>query len=351
MTKSTMRLISAALLCCAAQAAAGQSPFAMETSPLATRRAAWAPRARAERLARRHAPAPAIVPVAPLYAREAGLSDVERTSNDEADIVRFAAGAIEFAVPNGWVVSEQYVGREVRLLVTPEPGDRRGGSMLPRIWVTYHVEPDRAPRTRLKTWLARRSREAAGPEAVLLPPETIIVAGHGALRQPYRSLPQASRDVAVEGFHLLVSADWGIVEIHTRFGRDAAEQRAAADRLLKSLVLGTPEAAAQPARRADGDAQPIVGVWKSLRGRLHLTHDGQIVLQYDAQRIRQLDDRRELLRRPPRRLTGRYHAHGDLLQVTWSDGSRLNLRWRLHRGDLLLTDHLGRISQLKRLLE
>ena len=53
----------------------------------------------------------------------------------------------------------------------------------------------------------------------------------------------------------------------------------------------------------------------------------------------------------PPRLRGTYRAAGDVIYITWVDGSRLNLRWKLSKGKLLVTDHQGQISKLKPLIE
>ena len=46
-----------------------------------------------------------------------------------------------------------------------------------------------------------------------------------------------------------------------------------------------------------------------------------------------------------------FEAKEDLLLVEWKDGSKLNFRWKVKDGDLLLTDHEGRISKLRRIVE
>jgi hypothetical protein len=50
-------------------------------------------------------------------------------------------------------------------------------------------------------------------------------------------------------------------------------------------------------------------------------------------------------------LDGQFVAVGDLLFIAWRDGTRLNLRWYRNEDDLVLADHEGRVSRLKRLLE
>ena len=79
------------------------------------------------------------------------------------------------------------------------------------------------------------------------------------------------------------------------------------------------------------------------------TAGGQVQLTYDQPRPHQLTGTN--LVRPARVLRGTYSANGDILQIAWTDSSLLNLRWRTEDGALLLTDHVGRISQLARLYE
>ena len=75
-------------------------------------------------------------------------------------------------------------------------------------------------------------------------------------------------------------------------------------------------------------------------------------LQFDRPRLRFIDHQQ--VEDPVRReseLTGTFLAQEGLLLVTWDDGSKLNYRWRLLGHDLLLTDHQGRISHLRRLIQ
>ena len=99
-------------------------------------------------------------------------------------------------------------------------------------------------------------------------------------------------------------------------------------------------------------AEPILGSWKSYRARLRLDGSGQIHLNFDRHRVQTID-RLGSQQTPKRiaRLAGTYQARDDLLLITWDDGSKLNYRWRIHRGELLLTDHTGQMSRLKRLLD
>ena len=76
---------------------------------------------------------------------------------------------------------------------------------------------------------------------------------------------------------------------------------------------------------------------------------GNVVVRFDEEEQYQLDSAGRIdFDRPAAQLTGRYQANGDLLLITWDDGSQLNYRWLVTDGDLMLTDHYGRVSQLRR---
>jgi hypothetical protein len=151
----------------------------------------------------------------------------------------------------------------------------------------------------------------------------------------------------VRGYHVLISTDWGIAELQVRHASDEVAQFAA--EVLDQMELGTPLERPSPDVATTAHARDLFGTWKAERARLIVRADGAIDLQHDKERVRQLDQIH--LRRPQRRLRGTYIADGDVLYVTWADGSQLNLRWSSTYGQLLLTDHFGRVSQLHRLFE
>ena len=281
---------------------------------------------------------------------DADRSDDDGSMSEERDVVQFAAGAIEFEVPHRWVVTEVNAGREVRLFITPGelPADWPGGFV--GAWITYHVRnATETPPPELDRWLQRRVVRSCGGRGRVRPEEAITVHGLPAVRQAFL-LGQGA--AAQHGFHLAVRPEWGVVDLHIRLPRSRLEAaHAELEHMVAGLKLQAPEIAPTSFQPVARDAAEAVGAWKALRGRLLLAGDGRVEVRYDGPRMRRLDFESGELITPRQRLTGRFGADGDLLQITWDDGSRLNYRWRLDRGELLLTDHQGRVSQLRRLLE
>ena len=79
---------------------------------------------------------------------------------------------------------------------------------------------------------------------------------------------------------------------------------------------------------------------------------GHILIKFDRPQVTPIDRiGSDQVPRRVVRLTGRYRARDDLILISWDDGSKLNYRWRLHNGDLLLTDNTGQVSQLRRLAD
>jgi len=281
---------------------------------------------------------------------------------DDADRVRFAGGAIEFAVPRGWTVAESDHFRHVRLTVAPpnesSPNESSqeessleassAGGFAEGIWISYHVQPPSEPAEReLRRFMALRLPRVLPGNATARPAKLIRIADHLALKQPFQSAGSSHpREGEAQGFHTLISTAWGIVEVHARFQSEAARQQI--EMMTAQMQIGASLVELPPASGTTA-ADAIVGVWKGERARLVLTPGGGVELIYDKARPRRLD--RNDLARPPKQLRGRYRGDADTLHITWSDGSRLNLRWARRPGELLLTDHLGRVSQLKRLLE
>ena len=95
-------------------------------------------------------------------------------------------------------------------------------------------------------------------------------------------------------------------------------------------------------------AQPIMGAWKALQSRLRLRRDGTVTIITDRPFTfaSDGDDRVQ-----GNEIKGNYVAHNDLIMITWDDRSKLNFRWRMHGDKLLLTDHEGKTTQLRRILE
>ena len=260
---------------------------------------------------------------------------------DDTAFVQFAAGAITIPLPMDWSIAEADHLRHVRLYITPN--EMRGESSFTEgVWISYHA----ARRTyqddsQLRRLLEIRLADVLPVHVKLEEPKEIQIGGRSAIQQPYHL--DNGRDVdATVGDHLLIAADWGIVEVHTRFQSGAHDQQIAD--MFDAMEIG------QPRKYEQTDAQPgVIGTWKAEQARLIVRPGGTIELQHDREQLQQIEQTH--LVRPSRRVRGRYQTEGDILQVTWEDGSKLNLRFRSNDRELLLTDHHGRVSQLHRLYE
>jgi hypothetical protein len=174
--------------------------------------------------------------------------------------------------------------------------------------------------------------------------------GWWGYRQDY-SAPPAPGDLlagqAVRGFHFVTVTSWGICELHTVCAESMLVARQAEwQALVDATTLEQQPIAAPIAVEQARDAELILGSWKSFRSRFRLYADGKIEISLDPKNPETVDRSQ-----PAQVLRGRYEAHENVLFVTWDDGSRTNYRWRLDQDSLLLTDHDGQISELRRLLE
>ena len=155
----------------------------------------------------------------------------------------------------------------------------------------------------------------------------------------------------IRGSHVLVSTPSGLFEFHVQFPIDRYEEHLDEVAWLLSRVKLTAATLADvgPPTAETVAATPIHGTWKAFRSRLRLSSNGSIEIALGSAQI---------ISPPPAdrpavgdELQGHYRAEGDLLFMQWRDGSKLNFRWKLNGGDLLLTDHEGQISQLRRIAE
>lgn len=274
---------------------------------------------------------------------------------DLRDLVFFAGGAIELRVPLNWQVREWPRAREMRLLVSP--GEFSGGLQPPHdgIWLSVLAQPTAQPLSpeQLADYVARRCRNGAEDRTTLQQTDWIQLAGQRAWRQTFAvDVPEAGgtgESLRVVAAHWAIPMPWGIVELQARAPEPLGSQRFADwDLLLESLVLRAPEMNRSPAVANVAEAEPILGSWRSFRGTMRLHPDGRIVIASDPDRFARLDDES---RPRPKAISGHFESRQDLLLVQWDDGSKLNFRWRLADGRLLLTDHEGKTSQLRRIWE
>lgn len=279
---------------------------------------------------------------------------------DSRDLVQYASGAIQFRPPLGWQVAEVAKGQEVRLLILPP--QTLPTSKMPRanFWLSYHVRPldDRHNAGELQEMMIPRLKMATENLAIVKKLSKLRIGPWQALKQeffiPSSKKGHPSKSLRRSGFHLLVRTTWGILEIHAEANDDIyPERKMDYERILESLVLQAPKNILQPLPIEKVlAAKTILGKWKTIKGRFILQPNGRILIQFDREGIYPIDSQgSSKLQSRLTYLSGHYTAQEDLLLVVWDDGSRMNFRWRENRGQLFLTDHTGRVSQLRRLLE
>ncbi len=260
------------------------------------------------------------------------------------DEISLAGGAIRFTSPRGWFVSELPAGRHLQVWVTAQPLARRGPH--DGVAVSFHWLGRPASHEELRSWALRSDEAGRAGQRPGQNVELREIAGRPGVVTSF-----ANDDRRAE--HFVVGLETGIFElISTASPAQFVAQQKITALILDGLRLQSPQLANRPADLNAIAAADAIGLWKSLRGQLHLGRDGGILLRFDR-RVGFPLDAEGVLRFDAARteIDGRFQAQGDLLMVTWSDGSRTIFRWRMNDGQLLLTDHHGRVSQLNRLLE
>jgi hypothetical protein len=279
------------------------------------------------------------------------VSHLETSEPDDRPVARFAAGAVELRVPESWSVVEAPVDREVRMVLTPERSVDSLESLRDGMWLAFHPRPDHAAPLDLNEVLPDRLQLATDAHAWPGHSQSLTVDGQPALRQWFVLEGEQAGKPAFRGYHLFADTEWGLCEVHAICPESSFDQRAEVfGRILASLRLSRPRPKQHTVAPHVRDAQAILGCWKALGSRMRFYGDGRITILFDKpQRADGGGDDAAASR--PQLLTGRFEAEGDLLRVTWNDGSLLNFRWRRKGNDLLLTDHRGQVSHLQLLLE
>ena len=296
-----------------------------------------------------------------------GYASASRNVGEEQAIVTIGGGAVELQLPADFSIAEVPVRRELRVVATRF--DYRGNlrQVTDGFWICYHLRADsplgpldeRAdvlhPRLKLVTQDLAVIQRTWNTSVGEWPARTISF----ALQETGTRIDEDSGDTGEsaergwKGMHCGIRTQWGIVELH--FVAPAALYPSCTEsweQVVRNLRFRPPRAQPQPDSAQITAAAEILGSWKSTGGRLQLLGSGRVRLQFDRPRLRFIDDQQ--VEDPVRReseLTGKFLAQEDLLLVTWDDGSKLNYRWRLLGHDLLLSDHQGRISHLRRLIQ
>jgi hypothetical protein len=294
-----------------------------------------------------------LVPVAPLDNTQPSNA---ATIDDETLIIH-GSGAVKMGVPGDWHVAEVHFGREIRLVLTVTPQLDKKSMPLDGIWITYHVRSVSAPRTlaELASLVPGRLQLATGRNVQFAQPKPIEIDGNKGFVVDF-SMQQFDKAAAGDftGRHLMVQTKWGVCEIHMKAPTKVFAER---DQLFAEAVLaikfGTPSPPDSAIIPNTVAAKTIIGTWKALRSQMKLHGDGRIVIITDRPELLTANNQRRQQQdaEKPLKLTGKYEAHNDLLIVRWDDGSKLNFRWTLRNEDLLLTDHEGQISLLRKVLD
>lgn len=270
-------------------------------------------------------------------------------------IVMHAAGAVTLRVPAKWEIAELPVRREVRLLMTPErqleERDRRAG-----IWLCFHYRQVVPSGLDELTAFAKRRHLEMEPGAVHQTSAFRAIDGHEAIELTFQA------EEGWRGRYLAIVLPWGYCELQAEAGTTRWETfQPVFERVISSLRFRPPREPRSEPIPETRDAVAILGTWKSYRGRFRLHPDGRVELVTDQPssalgigeagvgETGALTDARRA--REVSVISGRLRAQGDILFIEWDDGSKLNFRWRHERDRLLLTDHHGRTTQLRRILE
>lgn len=274
----------------------------------------------------------------------ASLAVAQEEPDDDRPIVAHAGGVVQLRPPIDWHVSEVPFGREVRLVLSPSPLPEIPAMPNDGIWIVVHARANSANLSKEGLSAMLDSRVTLTTDGdVTTEPETQFT--HQSLigvRQRFKTIvSKPGRSGQYEGVHVLLRGHESLIELHAEAPYGHFPKRTSQiEETIKSLVLRKP-ARIEREKVADSvaAASTVLGSWKAYRSRLQLYGNGRIVIKLDGKK------------KQSGLLMGRFAANDDLIFVTWDDNSRLNFRWRLYGDNLLLTDHDGQISQLRRIFE
>lgn len=278
-------------------------------------------------------------------------------------VASFAAGAVGFEYQPEWIASELPRRRQILLVLSRDEAPQSVGELNDGVWFAYHPKSrlDGAIDADLAQSIRRELRRAE-----LSVPQPVTVAECEGVRQEF-SLPRQSQlfssptldgetpnetpaGQARRGWRMLLATETGRVEIHfvaptLKFAERSGEIQS----LLATLKLSAPQMETPELAPEFLPAEPVIGCWKSARGVLQLSARGKVTLSYDRNKNYRLDQKGIVdYEKPVKQLTGTFEPFGDVLRISWKDGSLLNMRWRLAGSDMLITDHHGRTERLSR---
>lgn len=285
-------------------------------------------------------------PVTRLAQQQGPLAIDDTTATRESHVeprtsIRFAGGSIQLQIPDGWWAEEIPFGREVRLIIAPQRPQRVRRMPDDGMWIVYHslAAADGQSEEALVRELSARLRSSTGTNGQYSAPTPFQFGQWPAAVTDFTAGDPSQPNTLVTGRHVMVRTDWGVFEFHASAPQTIAESRSLIwTTTWDSLRLSSPTSQSNSTPNISEHESSIIGDWKSYRSRMQFNSNGRVVIFPDAIG----DDR------TPTPLTGSFDARDDLVFVRWDDGSRLNFRWKLHGNELLLTDHEGQISRLKR---
>ena len=186
-----------------------------------------------------------------------------------------AAGAVVFEFPANWEVREVPYRRDMRLAVAPQlppsPAVPVDG-----LWLAYRYKKG-LPREMdpLVDLAMRRIRSIHRGDVVpLSEPSIVAINDQRGVQVEFHTSSGDRR-----GFYLLVTAPSGHLELcATAPVADWLEQEAGFVMVRESLRLSLPKVIRPTPAQSVADAARILGSWKSYRGRLRLSGDGEVAI-------------------------------------------------------------------------
>lgn len=324
--------------------------------------------------------------------------------------VLHAGGAVRLEIPEDWEVAEIPVNRQIRLTLTPEKSvegdnnadDSNQGRRVSRLatdvdgsddqrkdlingmWLslTYHRKDQRLMLEDDLLDFARTRLDKLSYGKATVSNATTVSDKSGRWAVIELETPSFShfssdsfrrRDQEKEsGLYLVQQVEWAELEVFFSWsGNSATTVNEQVGEIVGSIRLERPKGKRGRIKRAVKDAVRILGSWKSSRGRMQLQGDGVIRIvtddPFEVEVVGAADVKTRTAKSSSAELAagndastrreddeplladtieGTFKARDDLLFTVWQDGSKLNYRWRLHNGALLLTDSEGRTSKL-----
>lgn len=288
--------------------------------------------------------------------RDARLTDDLMTAPGPGyAIVLHAGSTVRLSIPAEWHVMELGVGRQVRVLLSPEEIDS-ADSFSHGLWLSLDYLPNglqEESADQLSNRVESELREVLGELRHTRRARLLRVGDHMATCLEFETEAPAEVQNAggqLRGMQGIIQTSWCRLHIHlVSSSRDFEARFTEFERVLKDLQLVRPASKRRQSVAHARDAASILGSWKSSSGRFRLHGDGTVAVVPDRPFWYTATGSQKQYR--GRVLYGRFRAERDLLFIVWADESKLNYRWRLAGDQLLLTDHEGRIAQLARIIE